>query len=57
MSVEIRADRARAAAPRWAGGYYTPRAGDGEAPRCECERAHSLHKDTDTSQSAHTRRR
>ena len=41
MCVEIRADRARAAAPRWAGGYYTPRAGDGEAPRCECERAHS----------------
>ena len=41
MCVEIRAERARAAAPRWAGGYYTPRAGDGEAPRCECERAHS----------------
>ena len=40
VDTRKRSIRARGAAPRGAGGY-TPRAGDGEAPRCECERAHS----------------
>ena len=35
---------APAGAPPGGVQYYTPRAGDGEAPRCECERAQSLQR-------------